>query len=136
MEPLQLDWSTAEVSDGTLTVALSAKPPKDWRETFERTAVLLSSDRWAVTLNSKKGSVQVAAVETGDEDRVRQFLEGAVLEANSTLVSEDELFDNQRADDEEDEPDEPARSPDEEQTGRFREYGREPQDDDSDEGDD
>jgi hypothetical protein len=134
MEPLQLDWSTAEVSDGTLSVGLTGKPPKKWRETFERTAVLLSSDRWAVTLNSKKGSVQVAAVDAGDEDRVRQFLEGAVLEANTTLVSEDELFDTQPAEDEEDEADDPGRSPDEEQTGRFREYAQQPEDgDDPDE---
>jgi len=132
MEPLQLDWSTAEVSDATLTVGLSQKPPKKWRETFERTAVLLSSDRWAVTVNSKKGSVQVAAVEAGDEDRVRQFLEGAVLEANTTLVSEDELFDTEAAEDLQDEA-EPEQSPDEEQTDRFREYAREPEGgDDSD----
>ncbi len=27
-----LDWSTAEVSDAKLTVGLSAKPRKEWRE--------------------------------------------------------------------------------------------------------
>ena len=133
MEPLQLDWSTAGVSDGTLTVDLTDKPPKEWRNTFERTAALLGARSWPVTLNSKKGSVKVASVQPGDEERVRQLLEGAVLEANSTLVSEQALFDGQPADDDEQEhgpesgseSDAPEASRDEELTGRFREFARE-----------
>lgn len=34
-EQVKLDWSTAEVSDGELTVGLNAKPPKQWQEAFE-----------------------------------------------------------------------------------------------------
>ena len=54
MEPLQLDWSTAAVSDGTLAVDLSQKPPKKWRSTFERTAALLGADRWNVSLSPRR----------------------------------------------------------------------------------
>ena len=75
MEQLNLDWSTADVSDGKLTVALSRKPPKKWRDTFERTAALLSGN-WDVSLNPKKGLVQIASVQPGDEqltDRFREF---------------------------------------------------------------
>lgn len=127
MEPLQLDWSTAAVSGGTLAVELSQKPPKQWRNAFERTAALLSAGNWDVKLSSKKASVQVASVRPGDEERVRQFLEGAVLEANTTLVSEQELFDEQAAgeDEPETESDAPEQSPDEALTGRFRDFARE-----------
>ena len=128
MEQLQLDWSTAEVSDGKLAVGLSGKPPNKWRDTFERTATLLGGG-WTVALSPKKGSVQVSSVQPGDEERVRQFLEGAVLEANTTLVSEQELFDGQPAEEQEDEPDSEAPEPsrDEQLTGRFREFAQEPE---------
>jgi hypothetical protein len=126
-EQLKLDWSTAEVSNGELTVGLSAKPPKEWRDAFERTATLLGAGKWEVTLRPKKGSVQIASVRPGDEERVRQFVEGAVLEANTTVASEHELYESQPADDDEPAPDSdtPERSPDEELTGRFREFADE-----------
>jgi hypothetical protein len=128
VEPLKLDWSSAEVSDGQLTVALSGKPPKKWRDTFERTAALLSGN-WDVNLNTKKGTVQIASVQPGDEERVRQFAEGVVLEANTTLASEQELFGNAPAEDENDdqqaEPDATDPSGDEQLTGRFREFAQE-----------
>jgi hypothetical protein len=123
-EQLNLDWSTAEVSDGELTIGLTAKPPKEWRETFERTAALLGAGNWEVTLRPKKGTVQIASVQPGDEERVRQFVEGIVLEANRTLVSEQELYEGQPADDD-DEPDSDAPSRDEELTGRFRAFAGE-----------
>jgi hypothetical protein len=125
MEPLKLDWSTAEVSDGKLTVALSGKPPKEWRDMFERTAALLGGN-WEVGLNSKKGSVQITSVRPGDEERVRQLAEGVVLEANTTLVSEQELFGNGPAEDEDDgqpaEPEASEPSDDQQLTDRFREF--------------
>jgi hypothetical protein len=126
MEQLKLDWSTAEVSDGKLTVALSGKPPKEWRDTFERTAALLSR-HWDVSLNSKKGSVQIVSVQPGDEERVRQFAESLVLEANTTLVSEQELFDTAPVEDDEQQPESDAAEPsrDERVTDRFREFAQE-----------
>jgi hypothetical protein len=126
-EQLKLEWSTAEVSDGKLTVGLTAKPPKEWRDTFERTAALLGAGNWEVTLRPKKGSVQIASVQPGDEERVRQFVEGVVLEANGTLVSEHELYQSETADDNDQEPDPEASepSPDEELTGRFRAFADE-----------
>lgn len=133
MERVQLDWSTAEVSDGTLTVGVSEKPPKKWRDSFERTAMLLGAGSWEVALNSKKQSIRVASVRPGDEERVRQFLEGAVLEANTTLVSEHELFGDESADHEgeaeETDSDAPQPSRDEELTARFREFAQDHGDD-------
>ena len=128
-EQPKLDWTTAEVSDGELTVRLRAKLPKRWRATFERTATLLNSGSWDVSLNARNHSVRVASVQSGDEERVRQFLEGAVLEANSTLVSERELFEVGPADDE-DEPtsdtETAERSRDEELTAQFRGFAQAP----------
>jgi hypothetical protein len=132
-EQLKVDWSSAEVSDGKLTVALSAKPPKQWRGAFETTTTLLSAGSWETTLNAKKGSVSVTPVQPGDEERVRQFVEGAVLQANATLVSEEELF-GTPTDDDEQTPDPEASEPsrDERLTGRFREFGSEHDDGDDD----
>jgi hypothetical protein len=120
-EQLQLDWATAEVSDGELTVGLSAKPPKRWREAFERTAALLGAGNWDVTLKPKKGLVQIAPARPGDEERVRQFLEGAVLEANTTLDSASESDDG----DQEPDAEVPEPSPDEQLTDRFRAFAGE-----------
>jgi hypothetical protein len=138
-EQLKPDWSTADVSDGKLTVELSAKPPKKWRDAFERATTLLNPGAWKVTLNSRKGSVQIAPVQPGDEERVRQFVEGGVLQANATLVSEEELFGTGPADDEEQEEeaedsDASEPSPDEELTGRFRAFAEQHDDEDDDDG--
>lgn len=123
-EQLELDWSTAEVSDGELTVGLSAKPPKRWRDAFERTAALLGAGNWEVTLKPKKGSVAIESVQPGDEERVRQFVEGAVLEANTTLKRKSE---GARDDDDDQEPgaDAPEQSADEQLTERFRAFAGE-----------
>lgn len=119
---IQLDWSSAEVKDARLSVGFSAPAPKKWREVFANTAALLSNGTWELS-GVKPRNVQLAPVHVGDEERVRHFLESAVLEANAALVGEDELF--------EPEPDEageqngdakPEKSPDEELTARFRSF--------------
>ena len=125
-ELLKLDWSTAAVAGDTLTVELAAEPPKEWREAFEGTAVLLDSRHWKVAI-SKQGAIKVAGIGAGDEDDVRQFLEGSVLQANSTLTDEDELFGREPAEheeesDEADEPDAEAGPTDEDLTERFRSF--------------
>jgi hypothetical protein len=126
-EQVRLDWTSAVVSDGRLTVGFSRKPPKKWRDVFERTLALLSQERWQTNLNVRGGTVQVGPIAAGDEERVRQLLEGGVLEANTTLVSEAELFEG-TGDDELAGPDaddeEEGGSPDEELTDRFRSFGR------------
>lgn len=117
-EKVELDWSSAEVNDGTLVVALSVKPPKKWRDAFERAAALLSHGNWTTTLNQRNGVVRLDPVGRGEEERIRQFLEGALLEANHTILAEDELFT------ESDEVAESEASPDEELTERFRAFAR------------
>jgi hypothetical protein len=113
---LELDWTSAEVKDGTLVVALNATPPKKWRDAFERATALLSHGNWSTRLTRRNAAVRLDPVELGEEERVRQFLEGALLEANRTIVTEDELFAAGGGDD----ADEPEVSEDEELTQRFR----------------
>jgi hypothetical protein len=122
-EQLNLDWSTAEVSDGKLTVGLSAGPSKAWRQVFERTATLLSAGTWDVALKPKKATVEIASVQDGDEERVRQFVEGAVLEANAKLADDQEAED-EAGDDEPSEShgDAAEPSPDERLSERFRAF--------------
>jgi len=93
-EKVVLDWSSADVTDGTLAVALSGKTPKKWRDAFERATALLSHGKWNTRLSPRKGAVRLDPVSLGEEERVRQFLEGALLEANRVIVSEKELFED------------------------------------------
>jgi hypothetical protein len=117
-EKVELDWSGADVTDGTLVVALSSRPPKKWRDAFERATTLLSHGNWNTRLNQRNASVRLDPVTPGSEERVRQFLEGALLEANRVIVSEDELFGSNG----ESESDEPETSQDDEMTQRFRAF--------------
>jgi hypothetical protein len=117
-EKVELDWSSADVTDGALEVALSTRPPKKWREAFERATALLSHGNWNTKINQRKAVVLLDPVTPGSEERVRQFLEGALLEANHAIVSEDELFEPDR----EGESDELETSEDDEMTRRFRAF--------------
>ena len=120
-EKVTLEWSSAEVSDGTLVVALSERPPKNWRDAFERATALLSHGSWTTRLSQRNTAVRLDPVELGQEERVRQFLEGALLEANRTIVSEDELFE---AAGDAGEPEQAEVTADEELTQRFRAFAR------------
>lgn len=117
-EKVALDWSSADVNDGTLHVTLQGKTPRKWREAFERAAALLSHGNWNTRLTPRNGAVRLDPVRLGDEERIRQFLEGALLEANRVLVSERELFEEP----DEGEGDEQDASEDEELTARFRAF--------------
>jgi hypothetical protein len=83
MDTPQLDWSSAQVRDGTLTVEVTGERPKGWKGTFERTVKLLGGGDWkAVKL--KSGKVRVTGVEDGSEASLRHFLEGVVQQANAS----------------------------------------------------
>jgi hypothetical protein len=120
MTGIQLNWSTAEVSNGELRVGFSDKAPKKWREAFARTATLLSRETWELD-EIKPDHVRISPIRPGEEERVKHFLESAVLEANTTLVGEEELFAAEDADEAE-ENDAAGPSPDEEMTARFKAF--------------
>jgi hypothetical protein len=46
MEPPSIEWSSARVNGGKLTVRLQGDRPSGWKERFRRTAGLLGSQDW------------------------------------------------------------------------------------------
>jgi hypothetical protein len=86
-DEVKLDWSSAEVRDGKLVIALEGKLHKAWADAFERTTHLLNHGRWK-KVKLKKGSVQIRPIAPGEEDAVHHFLESVVLQANSAIEAE------------------------------------------------
>jgi hypothetical protein len=62
-----LDWSSAKVKDGKLTVDLTGERPKGWKKSFDRTAALLGRGDWAEA-ECKRGKVTVSGLEPGGEE--------------------------------------------------------------------
>jgi hypothetical protein len=87
-EEVKLDWSSAEVHEGKLVIALEGEQPDGWADVFERTANLLNQGTWD-KIKLKKGEVRIKPVGPGEEERVRHFLESVVLEANSATAPGD-----------------------------------------------
>jgi hypothetical protein len=79
----QLDWSAAQVSDGTLSVEVGGDFDDNWEQTFARTLALLSTSGTWGAVGFKKGKVTVEGVQEGSEDNVRFALDSAVQEANA-----------------------------------------------------
>jgi hypothetical protein len=88
METPRLDWNSAEVRDGKLTVTVTGERPKGWKGTFERTVKLLGGGDWE-SVKLKSGKVMVISVQAGSEERLRHFLEGVVQQANATHQPDD-----------------------------------------------
>ncbi len=118
MSEPKIDWSTAEVSDGKLVVAVDGELPKGYRRSFDATAHLLGQGDLA-DAKLKKGVVRVAVSE-GDEDKIRHFLESVVQQANADHELTDDEDDE--SDDEKNADDDLFRGPDAEMTERFRAF--------------
>jgi DNA-binding ferritin-like protein len=118
MEELRLDWSSAEVSDGCLTVPLTGDADSTWTEEFAWVAERLSgggSVTWGEVKAAKK-KVTVAAVKPGSESDVRHFLESIVQQVNADQAKTDE-------DSKERESGEDETGPDGQMTEAFRGFG-------------
>jgi hypothetical protein len=124
MTNLRLDWSTAEVSGGTLTVSLDEKPDDEWAASFERTAHLLDHGTWP-QIKLKKREIKVGGVEPGSEEKLRFFLESVVQEANAEAGGDADEDDAGDAQEDEVRPEEAEHESDEdsEMTERFRAFG-------------
>jgi hypothetical protein len=86
-----LDWSSASVDDGRLTVPVTGEIPTGWTKRVGHVAERLGrpSNAWGALKVSKK-QVEVANVEPGSETDLHHFLESAVLQANADLRDDDE----------------------------------------------
>jgi hypothetical protein len=109
----RINWSTATVSDGKLSVELEGEQPKGWKGVFETTVKLLGQGEWG-SIGVKKGTVTVADLAPGSEDKLRHHLEAIVEQANATLRPDE-------PDGEGDGADEPE-GPDAEMAARFRSF--------------
>jgi hypothetical protein len=77
---LEIDWSTAEVKDATLTVELSGDAPEEWSERIPQVVGRLGV-RGAGEVEVDGRRITVSDVKQGAESELRQALEGAVLQA-------------------------------------------------------
>ena len=82
----EIDWSTAEVHEGTLTVNVDGKAKKDWVRRFG--AVVGRLDRaghaWG-DISIAKETITVTEVEPGSENDLRHLLESTVQQVNADL---------------------------------------------------
>jgi hypothetical protein len=123
MEEHRLDWSSAEVADGRLTVPLTGDADSAWTEEFAWVAERLSgggSVTWGEVKAVKK-KVTVASVKPGSESDLRHFLESIVQQVNADRGKGDDHGED-REDDQDDE------SPDRQMTEAFRGFGEAPED--------
>ena len=88
-DPRHIDWASAQIEDGTLTVELTGKGSKAWKARFENVLALLDTPHttWGET-RLNKSTVKVAGVQQGGEPELRHFLESVVLQANSDTQPE------------------------------------------------
>jgi hypothetical protein len=86
-----IDWASATVKDGELTVALAGEPSTEWAERVQ--AVLERLERpgsaWGAT-KVTKSRIKVKAVTAGAEDELRHLLDGAVQQANADFAAPEE----------------------------------------------
>jgi hypothetical protein len=117
----RLDWNTAEVAAGELTVEIDGDLPKGWSKAFQATAHLLGHGDWP-EIKLKKGVVRVGDVRPGTEDRLRHLLESAAQQANADLSVEAPDPDDSSSDQDQRETDDDS-GPDAEMTDAFRAFG-------------
>jgi hypothetical protein len=114
-EDLRLDWSAAEVHDGTLTVPLAGEHGKSFKRAFKSTVRLLGEHPGWGEVELHKSAVQVNDVEPGTEDPLRHHLDSIVIQAAATVAAEE-------AEDEPSEGETAEPGPDAEMTARFRSF--------------
>jgi hypothetical protein len=85
----EIDWASAEVHDGNVTLELSGKNSKAWRERFDTVLRLLgaSGGGWG-EVKLAKGSIRVKSLQPQVEGDLRHFLESLVVQVNSELPQE------------------------------------------------
>jgi hypothetical protein len=86
----EIDWASAEVHDGDVTVELSGKNSQAWRERFDTVRRLLggSGGGWG-EVKLTKGSIRVKSLQPHAEGDLRHFLESLVVQVNTELPPEE-----------------------------------------------
>jgi hypothetical protein len=99
----EIDWATAAVRDGRLTVEITGEPGEAWSDRVEEIVERLDrpGSAWGET-SVKKATVRVKDVGEGAETDLRHLLESAVLQANAEFAPDDEDGDDDDAGSDED----------------------------------
>ena len=86
LEPRDIEWTTAEIHDGVLSVELTGPASQERKRRFVGVLALLGRQRGekGETRLTRRG-VEVTGVRPGSEADLRYFLESVVLQANSDL---------------------------------------------------
>jgi hypothetical protein len=86
-----LDWGSASVDDGRLTVPIIGDVPTGWTTRAKRVVERLErpGSGWGAIRVTKK-QLRVEAVAPGAEHDLHHFLESVVLQANTDVRDEDE----------------------------------------------
>ena len=84
MADVDLNWASAEVANGKLTVDLEGEIVSGWKKSFERTVRLLAGGDWG-EVQVKKRTVRVSDVTPGTEDKLRHHLESVIEQANAAV---------------------------------------------------
>jgi hypothetical protein len=88
----QIDWTSAEVSDGELTVGIVGDVPKGWVARLKALLERLGqtgSERWG-PIKVAKSRITVGELVDGAEPDLRHLLESAILQANADLAPHEE----------------------------------------------
>jgi hypothetical protein len=111
-ERTEIDWGSASVDDGRLTVEFAGKPSKEWAARLEQVIRQLArtGGGWG-EIEVKKAKLRVDAVTPGSESALRHFLEGAILQADADQPPEADSADEERSE------------PDQRMTDAFRAFG-------------
>jgi hypothetical protein len=82
---VNIDWTSAQVRRGKLTVTLAETPSSAWRKRFRAVQARLqrAGEPWD-EIALKQAQITVSGVLEGSEADVRHFLESVVLEANAS----------------------------------------------------
>lgn len=117
MSSASIDWGTASVDDGQLTVTFEGKPSAEWRERFEAVVDRLrQSSAHFGEIKVGKGKLKVVGVEPGAESDLRHLLESAALQANADAARDDDDGDG------DDGPDDERSDEDQGMTDAFRAF--------------
>lgn len=82
----EIDWASAEVHEGDVTVALRGKASKAWRERFDAVLKLLGpgGGGWGEVRLVRK-AIEVHGLRPQAEEDLRHFLESVVGQVNAEL---------------------------------------------------
>ena len=88
-----IDWASAEVAEGVLTVPLAGEPSKAWATRVAEVVERLGGGKgWGETEVTRE-KLTVRDVQGGAEVEVRHFLESAVMQANADFAPQEDQSD-------------------------------------------